>query len=346
MQTIENIIKEAEFSNLLNKLNINYDNVNVESNSIIDTYSIKVNSSFKISKIDGMLKNIGLELCSKTEPERYIDYENGLFKIKIQHSYIPKNNFFNFKNNHAYKGKSQILAAIGTDLHNKKMYKDLLCLPNLLISGIPGSGKSMLLHSIILSSLLNETKLFLIDTKRVEFSMYNGIKNIKNISIEQKDAESLIEMILDIANNRFKKLNVCCVRNIFEFNLKYKNDPLSPILLIIDEWADLYLQNKKIENSLIQIAQKGRAAGISVVLATQRPSVTVISGLIKSNFPGRIALKTTTATDSRLILDQSGAEKIQEIGVGLYKDNTIISPIMFKTPFIEKLSKEIKELYN
>ena len=119
---------------------------------------------------------------------------------------------------------------------------------------------------------------------------------------------------------------------------------MRPVVVIVDEWADLVLQDKDIQKSLCLVAQKGRAAGISIILATQRPSCRVISGLIKANFPGRIALKVASAVDSRVILDSKGAEKITDIGTGLYLDGSRPKPVLFRAPFIENVSEELSIL--
>ena len=112
-------------------------------------------------------------------------------------------------------------------------------------------------------------------------------------------------------------------------------------MIVVDEWADLVLQDKEIQKSLCLVAQKGRAAGVSIILATQRPSCRVISGLIKANFPGRVALKVASAVDSRVILDSNGAEKISDIGTGLYVDGSMSKPILFRAPYIEDVSEEL-----
>jgi S-DNA-T family DNA segregation ATPase FtsK/SpoIIIE len=117
---------------------------------------------------------------------------------------------------------------------------------------------------------------------------------------------------------------------------------MRPMVMIVDEWADLVLQNKNIQKPLCVIAQKGRAAGLSVILATQRPAREVISGLIKANFSGRIALKVASNVDSRIILDHSGAEKITDVGVGLYLDQRMSEPLMFRSAWIEDPSKMFK----
>ena len=145
---------------------------------------------------------------------------------------------------------------------------------------------------------------------------------------------------------RFMLLKSTKSRNVHEFNKKatISRNKLKPVVLVIDEWADIVLQNPKIQKPLGYLAQKGRAAGISIILATQRPSANVVSGLIKANFPGRIALKVASSIDSRVILDSTGAEDISDPGVGLYLDGSMSEPMLFKSPYIENIEKKMEEL--
>ncbi len=145
--------------------------------------------------------------------------------------------------------------------------------------------------------------------------------------------------------DRFLRMSKLKCRNIHDYNAKVsENNKMKPVVMIVDEWADIVLQNKAIQKPLCVVAQKGRAAGISIVLATQRPSASVISGLIKANFSGRIALKVASKIDSRIILDQPGAEKITGIGVGLYVDHKSSDSQMFRAPYIQSPTEDLEHL--
>jgi len=175
----------------------------------------------------------------------------------------------------------------------------------------------------------------------VEFSLYEGVPNVREIVYDVDGVESIISTVSVIMENRFQILKKNRVRDVHEYNRKSKKK-LKPVVIIIDEWADIILQNKNIQEALCRVAQKGRAAGVSVVLATQRPSSRVISGLIKANFSGRIALRVVSNIDSRVILDQKGAENIEDIGVGLYLDQSMNEAVIFRATWIKSVEQELK----
>jgi S-DNA-T family DNA segregation ATPase FtsK/SpoIIIE len=175
----------------------------------------------------------------------------------------------------------------------------------------------------------------------VEFSSYkNNI--VKDIGYNINDFYNTINNLSQIMNSRYKTFSRLSARNISHYNdlnkernFMLRKSKMDPIVFVIDEWADIYFEDKNIESRLCSLAQKGRAAGISIVLATQRPSAKVVSGLIKASFPGRISMRTSSAIDSRVIIEQSGAEKIMDPGTGLLKDPYSFSPVLFRTPFVD-----------
>ena len=180
------------------------------------------------------------------------------------------------------------------------------------------------------------------DPKTVEFNIYSELDSVKSIVNTVEDTHLLISEVRDLMETRFAHLSRERVRSASEYNKRVAPDKrMRPIVIVVDEWADLVLQDKDIQKPLCLIAQKGRAAGISIILATQRPSCRVISGLIKANFPGRVALKVASAVDSRVILDEKGAEKITDIGTGLYVDGSTSKPILFRAPFISSVGDEL-----
>ncbi|MCR5151064.1 MAG: DNA translocase FtsK [Clostridiales bacterium] len=216
--------------------------------------------------------------------------------------------------------KSKLNVALGKDITGNIICADLAKMPHLLVAGTTGSGKSVCLNSMIVSILYNatpdEVKLLMIDPKMVEFTVYNGIAHLEIpvVSNPRKAAAALSWAVSEM-ERRYKQFSDNSVRDIEGYN-RLCNDKLGPekmhqIVIFIDELSDLMMScPKEVEDSICRLAQMARAAGIHLVIATQRPSVDVITGIIKANIPSRIALSVSSATDSRTILDRSGAEKL------------------------------------
>ena len=226
------------------------------------------------------------------------------------------------------KAKSKLNVALGKDITGNIRCADLAKMPHLLIAGTTGSGKSVLLNCMIASILYNaapdEVKLLMIDPKQVEFSVYNGIPHllVPVISNVRKAAGSLAWAVTEM-ENRYKAFSECSVRDISGFNKYVESHPelnkMPQIVIFIDELNDLMMISpKEVEDSICRIAQKARAAGMHLVVATQRPSVDVITGIIKANIPSRISLSVSSQVDSRTILDSIGAEKLLGNGDMLY----------------------------
>ena len=215
---------------------------------------------------------------------------------------------------------SKLNVALGKSISGEVICADLAKMPHLLVAGTTGSGKSVCLNSMIVSILYNatpdEVKLVMIDPKMVEFSMYNGIAHLEVpvVSNPRKAAGALSWAAAEM-DRRYAMLAEYGVRDIKAFNALCETKPelkkMPQIVIFIDELADLMMVSpKEVEDSIIRLAQKARAAGIHLVIATQRPSVDVITGLIKANIPSRIALSVSSSTDSRVIIDAVGAEKL------------------------------------
>ena len=224
------------------------------------------------------------------------------------------------------KDSNGLYVNLGIDTQNNIYNLDLCKTPHLLISGTTGSGKSVLVNSILTSLLTNyapsELELILIDVKQVEFSIYRGIPHLLCDTItDLKGTKVVLQDCIDNINERYETLKENNCRNIQEYN-RINTDKMKYRLIVIDELAELFmLENKsklradlegydRIENQLCRIAQIGRACGVHLILATQRPSTDVITGLLKSNIPSRIALSVSSSVDSKVILDCVGAEKL------------------------------------
>lgn len=241
---------------------------------------------------------------------------------------------------------SKLLFALGKDLLGQPVYGELNKMPHLLIAGATGSGKSVCVNSIIISILMrarpDEVKLLLIDPKKVEFSSYQNIPHLIGPIINDGDeANAALKIIVEEMERRYDLFSKAGVRNISGYNEKVEQfkeegrEKLPWIVVIIDELADLMLvAAKEVEASIQRITQLARAAGIHLVVATQRPSVDVITGLIKSNIPSRISFAVSSAVDSRTILDQQGAEKLLGMGDMLYIPIGEQSPIRVQGVYV------------
>jgi hypothetical protein len=214
--------------------------------------------------------------------------------------------------------------ALGKDITGRPIYGDLGKMPHLLVAGATGSGKSVCLNCIIASILVSATpdqvQMVMIDPKRVELSVYNGIPHLKNevITDPRMAAGALFEMTKEM-DQRYERFAKAGVRKIEEWNAKFPDDPLPYIVIVIDELADLMLVAPgKVETLICRLAQLARATGIHLIVATQRPSVDVITGIIKANIPSRIAFAVSSQVDSRTILDMGGAERLLGRGDMLY----------------------------
>ncbi|MBQ7638983.1 MAG: DNA translocase FtsK [Clostridia bacterium] len=240
--------------------------------------------------------------------------------------------------------KSKLNAALGKDIAGDVIYTDIAKMPHLLVAGTTGSGKSVCMNTMIVSLLYNagpdEVKILLIDPKQVEFGVYNGIPHllVPVVSDPRKASGALAWAVTEMLT-RYKTLNANGVRDIASYNsLCEGNDELekmAQIVIFIDELADLMtVAPAEVEDSIQRIAQMGRAAGMHLVIATQRPSVDVITGVIKANIPSRIALTVKSQIDSRTIIDQAGAEKLMGYGDMLYYPVGIPKPVRVQGAFL------------
>ncbi len=225
--------------------------------------------------------------------------------------------------------KSKTMVCIGRDVAGQPVFGDIAKMPHLLIAGATGMGKSVCINALLISVLYkarpDEVKLIMIDPKQVEFTMYNGIPHLLvPVVSDPKQAAGSLMWAVEEMERRYNLLNPLCVRNIDAYNEKVTADPslgepMPRIIIVIDEFADLMLQVKDpVEHLVMRIAQKARAAGIYLVIGTQRPSVNVITGVIKANVPSRISCKVMSNVDSKTVLDSAGAEKLLDRGDALY----------------------------
>jgi S-DNA-T family DNA segregation ATPase FtsK/SpoIIIE len=213
------------------------------------------------------------------------------------------------------KPEGELPLILGKDIAGKIVVSDLCAMPHLLIAGATGSGKSVCVNSLIMSLLFHksaeEVRFLMIDPKMVELKIYNGIPHLlTEVVTDPRDASKALRWLIYEMENRYRLLDEHFARDITGFNKKVR-EKLPYIVIIIDEFANLMaISQKEVEDAVVRLAAMSRAVGIHLIMATQRPSVDVITGLIKANFPYRIAFQVASKTDSRTILDTIGAEKL------------------------------------
>ena len=210
---------------------------------------------------------------------------------------------------------------LGVQIDGTPMFADLAKMPHLLVAGATGSGKSVGLNAFIISLIKakrpHELKFVMIDPKRIEFSVYNNQEYMyMPVITDNKKASLALQYLTEEMNKRYALFEQTKTKNIEEYN--QKNEQIPYIVTIVDEFSDLVLSDKEVEKYIQILAQKARAAGIHLIIATQRPSVDVVTGSIKANFPSRLAFKTASGVDSKTILDVMGAEDLIGRGDGLY----------------------------
>ena len=231
-----------------------------------------------------------------------------------------------------FTNSGQLGFVLGRDVTGNPIFADITKMPHMLIAGATGSGKSVALHSLILSLLYkngpDSLKFVMIDPKRVELSAYNDLPHlISPVVTDGKKTIAVFRWAIKEMEHRYELLEGAGNRDIKSYNASHKNDALPYLVMVIDELADLMAAHgREIEGSIVRIAQMARANGIHLVLATQRPSVEVITGLIKANITSRMALQVASQVDSRTILDSAGAEKLLGGGDMLFISSEFSKP--------------------
>ncbi len=230
--------------------------------------------------------------------------------------------------------------AIGMGVDGSKCYIDIKKACHVLISGMTGSGKSIMLHNLIISLLMKQTPdkmhLYLIDPKSTEFAFYKGLYTCTMLS-DSRQADGLLNSLCEEMDRRYSVLQANGCRDIDSFNDKFPSYPMRREIVVIDELSDLmYTSGKSVETSIVRIAQKARACGIHLIIATQYPVAKVVTGLIKANMPTKICLRVGTTTNSMVALDMPGGEKLMGHGDMLFLPNGSLSPIRLQGGFVSE----------
>ena len=347
---LERVLKEFE---------INGQVVEIHIGPAVTQYEMHIQAGTKVSRIVSLNKEIALALAAKdVRIEAPIPGKNTI-GIEIPNQVIAPVKIREVLGNIPdSQKKAHILVSLGKDIMGRVQTADISKMPHLLVAGATGSGKSVCINSFIGSILMqyrpDEIKLVLIDPKKVELSNYNGVPHLLcPVVTDPKKASAALQKIVTEMERRYDKFEDCKVKNIGDYNdmidAGNKQHPDTPekrmsyIVVIIDELADLMVVAKKdVEDSIMRITQMARAAGIHLIVATQRPSTDVITGVVKANIPSRISFAVSSQIDSRTILDHGGAEKLLGKGDMLYLPMGENAPIRIQGCFIS--DDEIRRL--
>lgn len=315
----------------------------------VTRYELQPAPGVKVSRITSLADDIALTLAAQgVRIEAPIPGKSAI-GIEVARKDIDTVYFREMIDSNEFKKKQAKLAfALGKNISGECIVGDLAKMPHLLIAGATGSGKSICVNSIICSILYkakpNEVKLLLIDPKKVEMTNYNSLPHLlAPVVSDNKKAANSLKWVVNEMENRYSLFVGAGVKDFVGYNKANFDNPLPQIVVIIDELADLMMVAKHdVEEAICRIAQMARAAGIHLVVATQRPSVDVITGLIKANIPSRVAFAVSSYTDSRTILDMGGAEKLMGRGDMLYHPVGSSKPVRVQGSYIEE--QDIKRL--
>lgn len=327
----ENIkILEATFASFGIKVTVE----RAEIGPSVTKYEVKPAVGVRVNRISNLSDDLALALAAKDVRIEAPIPGKSLIGIEVPNSDIATVSFRELWEQSQTKAENFLEIPLGKAVNGTARAFDLSKMPHLLVAGSTGSGKSVAVNGIIASILMkarpDQVKFMMVDPKMVELSVYNDIPHLLiPVVTNPRKASKALQKVVDEMENRYELFAKVGVRNIAGFNAKveefnsqseYKQIPLPFIVVIVDELADLMMvASKEVEDAIIRLGQKARAAGIHMILATQRPSVDVISGLIKANVPSRVAFAVSSGTDSRTILDENGAEKLLGRGDMLFK---------------------------
>ena len=320
----------------------------------VTRYEIQPAAGIKVSKITGLADDIALSLAAQgVRIEAPIPGKPAI-GIEVPNSHKDTVSLREILESDSFRSsRSKLAFAVGRDIAGNAVVGDIARLPHMIIAGATGSGKSVCTNSIIMSILYHatpeEVKLILIDPKIVEFTVYEGIPHLLiPVVTDPKKAAGALNWAVQEMQRRYNLFAENSVRDLGDYNAAAAQpgsglEPMPQIVVIIDELADLMMTtSKEVEDSICRLAQKARAAGMHLIIATQRPTTDIITGLIKANIPSRIALSVMSQVDSRTILDTGGAEKLLGHGDMLYLPNGKIKPIRVQGCFTS--TKEIEKV--
>ncbi|WP_316963355.1 DNA translocase FtsK [Mammaliicoccus sciuri] len=354
--------KKKELDEAFYHFNVPAHVVNMIQGPTVTRFELSVEKGVKVSRITALQDDIKMALAAKDIRIEAPIPGTSLVGIEVPNQSpkkIPLGQMITSKP--FQQAESKLTVAMGFKINNEPLLMDIAKTPHALIAGATGSGKSVCINAILTSLLYknhpDELKLLLIDPKMVELAPYNNLPHlVAPVITDVKAATASLKWAVEEMERRYKRFAELHVRNITAFNKKANYEQrMAKIIIVIDELADLMMMSpQEVEQSIARIAQKARACGIHMILATQRPSVNVITGLIKANVPTRISFMVSSSIDSRTILDVGGAEKLLGNGDMLYLGNGMNKPIRVQGAFVsddeidetvENVSSQMKPNY-
>lgn len=341
--------------------------VGIHRGPSVTRYELQPAAGVRVSKITGLADDIALNLAAISVRIEAPVPGKACIGIEVPNDHRDTVSLRELIDSEEYrKAKGKLTFAVGKDIEGNIIIGDIAKMPHMLVAGTTGSGKSVFTNSIILSILYHaspdEVKLILIDPKKVEFPIYNKIPHLLiPVVTEPLKAAGALGWAVNEMNKRYLMFEANNVKNLQEFNdmvleerikpaeeqdeVRAKIDLLPQIVIVVDEFADLMMAARsEVEDSVLRLAQLARAAGIHMIIATQSPRADVLTGLIKSNIPSRVSLSVSSNVDSRVILDESGAEKLLGNGDLLYKPVGVKKPIRMQSGYAA--TSEIREVVN
>ena len=349
--------KSEVIEETLRSFNINAKVVGADVGPTVTQYALDIPLGIKVSKISNLRNDVALALAAPANAVRIEAPIPGTSYVGIEVPNTEREAVF-FKelvvSDEIKNPKLRLPVTVGKDIAGKNIITDIQKMPHLLVAGATGSGKSVLTNSFIMSLLMfkspDEVRFIMVDPKQVELSDYNGIPHLLTPVITEMDkVNNALKWAINEMESRYTLFKDNVVRNIQDYNEKRGFAALPYIVIVIDEMADMMMSGgAEIEASIVRLAQKARATGIHLVLATQRPSVDVITGLIKANIPGRVGMSVATQIDSRVILDQIGAESLLGMGDLLFKEPDKSKPfrlqgVLITQDEVQRVVKFLKE---
>jgi DNA segregation ATPase FtsK/SpoIIIE, S-DNA-T family len=311
---------------------------------VVTQYEVRPDVRIKLSRIEALADDLAMALAARSIRIEAPIPGRDVVGIEIPNHDSEVVGFRAvYEDAHMADATSKLTFALGRDVSGKAFAVDLARMPHLLIAGATGSGKSVCVNALITSILMRakpgEVDLVLVDLKRVELAPYEGLPHLRTgVIMEAHEARAALAWAVGEMEDRYRRLAASAERNIAAYNASIRvapEDRLPYIIVVIDELADLMMrEGRKVEDPIVKLAQKARAVGIHLVLATQRPSVNVVTGLIKANVPSRIAFAMASNVDSRTVLDAPGAEDLIGRGDMLYQPADLPRPVRLQGVFV------------
>lgn len=321
--------------------------IDIHHGPVITRYDLQPAPGVKVSKIVNLTDDLALALAAKGLRLEAPIPGKAAIGIEVPNQETQIVTFRDMLDSKIFWNSGKLTIALGVDIAGEVVAADLKKMPHLLVAGATGSGKSVCINTIIMSILYkafpSEVRLIMIDPKMVELSMYNGIPHLMApVVTEAKKAAGALKLVVNEMERRYRLFAEARVRDLEKYNVLMSEDQVLPVIIvIIDELADLMMiAPVEVEDSICRLAQMARATGIHLVVATQRPSVDVITGLIKANIPSRIAFAVSSQIDSRTILDSQGAERLLGQGDMLFSPVGAMKPRRIQGAFVTE--KEIE----